>query len=134
MSNTSKIEFTISDTIRCQELLKSSSNGKSYEKTFEAILQKKSLLKKLFKVSKECVFSIKNRLSKELDNLPDHGKGKKFWLHWFFKITINCKRNTITGVLQGAKMISIDYNLEILRITNRILLAGFSKKFMNGTS
>ena len=88
------------------------------------------------KLEKNSIKVLDTEIIQNGDNfkLPDHGKGKKFWLHWFFKITINCKRNAITGVLQGAKMISIDYNLEILRITNRILLAGFSKKFMNGIS
>ena len=35
--------------------------------------------------------------------------------------------------MPGAKIISIDFNLEILRITNTLLLAGFYKKFMNDT-
>ena len=41
----------------------------------------------------------------------DHDKANKFWLHWFSKMSINCKRNTITGELQGAKIISSDFNI-----------------------
>ena len=65
--------------------------------------------------------------------LTDHGKPKKFWLHWFSKISINCKHNATTVQLQGTKIISSGFNLQILQLTNRLLLACFSKRFINDT-
>ena len=66
--------------------------------------------------------------------LTDHEKAKKCWLHWFSRITLNCKRNTIPGKLQCAKVISRDFDLEILQISNRLLLAAISAKIMGKTA
>ena len=41
--------------------------------------------------------------------------------------------NTTTVELQGAKIISNGFDLDMLRIINKLLLAGFPKTFMNDT-
>ena len=99
LSPLSKNEFSITDTLSFPELLKNSSNDESYEdvsydveslftsipvqETIDYILQKtyvrkeiKPLCKKLiFKkllliLTKECVFSLNNRLIKQIDDCP----------------------------------------------------------------
>ena len=96
LSLLSKNQFSIKDTLSFPELLKSSSNDECYEdvsydieslftsipvqETIDYILQriyvrkeikpfcKNSIFKKLIlKLTKECVFSVNNRLTKQID-------------------------------------------------------------------
>ena len=102
LSTLSTNEFSITDTLSFPELLKNSSNDESYEdvsydveslftsipvqETIDYILQriyvrkeikpfcKKSIFKKLLlKLTKECVFSVNNRLIKQIDGCPMGG-------------------------------------------------------------
>ena len=58
-------------------------------------------------------------------------KSKKFPVHWSSKIPTKYKRNAITGELHRAKKIATDFDLELRKIRQKYLNAGFPIKVIN---
>ena len=58
-------------------------------------------------------------------------KSSKFLVHWSSKIPLNYKRKAITGELQRAKQIAINFKLENNRIRQNYCGAGYPIKVIN---